>query len=99
MNLLILVALIMVVFSTPDIQSDFVQIHSNGKYFELNGKRYTFLGTNYWYGVNIGALKSGDRPRLLYELDQLVSLGIRNLRIMAGSQGDASNPRRISPSL
>ena len=76
-----------------------MRVHKSGKFLELNDKRYTFLGTNYWYGVNLGAKEKGDRARLVKELDQLVELGISNLRIMAGSQGDSSNHRRISPSL
>jgi len=35
--------------------------------------------------VNLGAEIKGDRDRLVKELDQLIELGITNLRIMAGS--------------
>ena len=48
---------------------EFVTVDSSGKYFELDNKRYTFVGANYWYGVNLGAEKSGDRARLVEELD------------------------------
>lgn len=83
-------------------QSGFVRVDSTGRYFELDGSRYTYVGANYWYGVNLANPnpdKGGNVTRLRNELDQLVSMGVKNLRIMAGSQGDASNHKRISPSL
>lgn len=61
---------------------------------------YYFLGANYWYGFNLGAPgETGNRPRLLAELDQLRSLGIANLRIMAASEGPDSEPWRMAPAL
>lgn len=53
----------------------------------LNGKPYYFCGTNFWYGYYLGSKgKTGDRERLKRELDQLVKLGITNLRILASSE-------------
>ena len=54
--------------------------------FIKNGKAYHFIGTNYWYGAMIGA-KTGDRKRLLKELDELKANGITNLRILVGAEG------------
>lgn len=79
-------------------QSDFVKV--NGTHFEINGEPYYFLGTNFWYGMNLGARgKSGDRERLIRELDQIKLLGMSNLRIVAGSEGPDDEPWRMVPAL
>lgn len=58
-----------------------------GNQFLLNEKPYYFLGTNLWYGCYIGSPgETGDRERLVNELDLLKSLGITNLRILAASE-------------
>jgi mannan endo-1,4-beta-mannosidase len=69
-------------------------------HFMLNNKKYYFLGTNFWYGLNLGSPgKGGDRARLTRELDRLKNLGINNLRIVAGSEGPDEEPYRMVPSL
>ena len=60
-------------------------------------KPYYFVGTNYWYGPLIAAKNSGDRERLIKELDLMKSLGIDNLRILAGAEGQGDY--RVNPSL
>ncbi|CAF0974961.1 unnamed protein product [Didymodactylos carnosus] len=68
--------------------------------FEINGERYTYLGTNFWYGLNLGSGgPGGDRNRLIRELDRLKLMGINNLRIQAGSEGPDTEPYRMLPSL
>ena len=74
-------------------------IKINNQKFIKNNRPYYFIGTNFWYGMNLGAEKSGDRARLIRELDHLKSLGINNLRIMAGSEGPDTEPWRMTPSL
>ena len=75
-------------------------VKTNGTRFELDGARYSYLGTNFWYGMNLGASGSaGDRPRLLRELDRLKSMGVTNLRVVGGSEGPDTEPWRIVPSL
>lgn len=81
----------------PDVSDLFVEVEGNN--FILNGEKYFFLGTNYWYGMNLGAPQSGDLSRLQSELDDLKALGIRNLRIMGSTQGPDNRSRRIVPSL
>jgi len=76
---------------------DFISIKD--QHFVLKGKPYFFLGTNFWYGINLAAEKSGDRDRLIRELDRLKDLGINNLRIMAGSEGPDTEPWRMAPAL
>lgn len=81
-----------------EMQTDFITVKNTQ--FLKNGTPYYFLGTNLWYGMNLGI--EGDeasRERLLKELDQLQSLGVNNLRIMAASEGPDSAPWRMSPSL
>ncbi|MEL6671186.1 MAG: hypothetical protein AAFR61_03315 [Bacteroidota bacterium] len=79
-------------------QSDFIQV--SGTHFELKGKPYYFMGTNFWYGMNLGSEGAGgDRARLIEELDQLSALGVNNLRIMAASEGPDDEPWRMLPSL
>lgn len=66
-------------------KSDFVKV--NGSHFELAGKPYYFVGTNLWYGCYIGSSgTTGDRDRLIRELDNLKSIGITNLRILGASE-------------
>lgn len=68
--------------------------------FFKNGKPYYFLGTNFWYGMNLGMEGRQDlRNRLTRELDHLKSLGVDNLRIMAGSEGPDDAPWRMTPAL
>jgi len=66
-------------------KTDFVKV--DGSHFELGGKPYYFVGTNLWYGCYIGSPgKTGDRERLIRELDNLKSIGITNLRILGASE-------------
>jgi mannan endo-1,4-beta-mannosidase len=63
-------------------------IRVKGTRFVRNGEPYHFLGTNLWYGCNLGALaEGGDRDRLVRELDLLHSLGVDNLRVLGASEG------------
>ncbi len=78
-------------------QNKFVQVE-NG-HFVLEGKDYAFIGANYWQGMNLGAPQSGDRARLMRELDQMQAAGINNLRILAASEADAEMKYCIHPAL
>ncbi|KAI9487421.1 MAG: glycoside hydrolase superfamily [Benjaminiella poitrasii] len=72
-----------------------------GTHFFHRDEPYFIKGANYWQGINLAAEKSfgGDRDRLGIELDQLQSMGVNNLRIMASSEGPDSEPYRMIPSL
>ncbi len=75
-------------------------VTTKGTQFVEAGKRYVFVGTNFWQGMNLGASSSpGDRARLGRELDRLQTLGITNVRVMAASEGPDSEPYRTVPSL
>jgi mannan endo-1,4-beta-mannosidase len=78
-------------------RDDFVIVQ--GTQFIYNDEPYYFLGTNMWYAPYIGSPSStGDRPRLLRELDSLQSIGITNIRILAGSERSGM-PRTLAPSI
>ena len=75
-------------------------VDTNGTHFELNDSPYYYVGTNFWYGLNLASTgPGGDRARLHQELNLLKELRITNLRIMAGSEGPNTEPWRMVPAL
>ena len=68
--------------------------------FIRNGKPYTFIGTNFWYGPILASEgEGGDFERLTRELDRLRALGITNLRVLVGAQGQEGVFSRVEPTL
>lgn len=68
-----------------DKDDQFVQVKGNK--FIYDDKPYYFVGTNFWYGCYIGSPgETGDRARLIRELDFLKSYGITNLRVLSSSE-------------
>ena len=67
----------------------FVKVGKDGN-FEEDGKRYIIWGANFWEGMNLGAKNTGNRTRLMNDLDKMKSMGINNLRIIAASEGPIS---------
>jgi mannan endo-1,4-beta-mannosidase len=83
--------------STVTAQSGFVTV--KGKHFQLDGKPYYFAGTNLWYGMYLGSPgKTGDRARLINELDALRREGITNLRVLAVSERSTLK-RAVTPAV
>ncbi len=79
-------------------QSRFITV-SNGK-FMRNGQPYYYVGTNFWYGAILGSEgQGGDRKRLCRELDAMKAMGIDNLRILVGSDGERGVPTKVEPTL
>jgi mannan endo-1,4-beta-mannosidase len=82
-------------------QSSFVR--TRGHSFEVNGKPYYFVGTNYWYGSLLGLEKNEKRglKRLRKELDFLKANGVTNLRLLGGAEGSGliSGVTRVGPPL
>ena len=65
-----------------------------------DGQPYRFLGTNMWYAPILASEgQGGDRARLAAELDTLSALGINNLRILVGADGDTPKPALVWPTL
>ncbi len=77
---------------------DFVRVR-NGR-FELAGSPHFYVGTNLWFGCYVSdATLPGGRQRLVRELDRLQSLGVTNIRLLAGSETSplvGSIPRGIT---
>ncbi|MEX8547862.1 MAG: cellulase family glycosylhydrolase [Mucilaginibacter sp.] len=77
-------------------------VKTQGCQFMLNGKPYYYIGTNYWYGGLLQAVKGEKgRARLKQELDFLKSKGVTNLRVLAGSEGVGmeNGIQRVKPAL
>ena len=71
----------------------------NGRLYR-NGKPYTFIGANYWYGAILGSKgEGGNRKRLNRELDEMKRLGINNLRVLVGSDGENGTKWKVKPVL
>ena len=80
------------------ISSPFVRVE-NGQ-FMRNDTPYYYVGTNFWYGAILGSEgEGGDRQRLRKELDFLKSIGVDNLRILVGSDGNRGVTANVEPTL
>ena len=72
-------------FFTSGEPDGFIKV--KGMQFVHNGKPYYYAGTNLWYGCYLGSPgPTGNRERLVHELDSLQALGLVNLRILAASE-------------
>jgi mannan endo-1,4-beta-mannosidase len=92
---LLLLLLVPVAHAQP---AEFVRVEG-GRFF-IGDAPYAFLGTNFWYGMNLGvAGEQGDRQRLRRELDHLQRLGLTNLRITAASEGPHTEQWRLVPAV
>ena len=79
-------------------ENNFVRVE-NGQFIR-NGKPYYYIGTNFWYGAILGSEgEGGNRVRLCRELDSLKSIGIDNLRILVGSDGERGVAAKVEPTL
>lgn len=79
--------------------NEFVKVDSNGQ-FTLCDKPYRFIGTNLWYGPILASEgPGGDRQRLMTELDSLQAMGVDNLRVLAGGDGNRTITSHIEPNL
>ena len=68
--------------------------------FVKDGKPYTYIGANFWYGPILASEgRGGDYARLCSELDTLKSLGVENLRVLVGGDGPDGVFSRVDPSL
>ena len=80
-------------------ESGFVSVNEEGQ-FVRNGKPYYFVGANFWYGPILGSQgEGGNRERLHKELDYLRNIGVTNLRVLVGADGENGIPTRVQPTL
>lgn len=68
--------------------------------FVRGGQPYYYVGTNFWYGAILGSEGTGgNRQRLCRELDNMKAMGIDNLRILVGSDGERGVKTKVEPTL
>jgi mannan endo-1,4-beta-mannosidase len=93
------VALVLAACQQKETASNgFVSIE-NG-HFVRAGKPYYYVGTNFWYGAILGSEgQGGDRQRLAQELDEMKQMGIDNLRILVGADGQRGIKTKVEPTL
>ena len=73
-------------------------INVNGKQFIRDGKPYYFLGTNFWYGMNLGSSgQGGDRDRLLRELDHLKKSELKTCVLWGPAKARIQNHGECGP--
>ena len=98
MKKLFILAIMCLFMSANSFADNFVKV-KDGKFYR-NDKVYTFYGTNMWYASMLGSEgRGGDRKRLVEELDYLKSIGVDNIRIMAGADGKECIRHKVEPSL
>ena len=80
-------------------QGKFVKVSPGGD-FTLGDSLYRFVGTNMWYAPILASRsEAGDSARLQRELDRLCSLGVKNIRVLAGADAPGDAPHHVSPVL
>lgn len=80
------------------LRSDFVSVEDG--HFVSEGRPYYYIGANFWYGAILGSTgEGGNRERLAAELDSLQAIGVDNLRVLVGGDGENGLPSRIRPTL
>lgn len=79
-------------------KNNFVTV-KNGEFY-IGDSIYRYVGTNFWYGAILASEGTGgNRERLAKELDTLQSIGVNNLRILVGGDGEEGLASHISPTL
>ena len=98
MKLTLKLALFLLVAAGCTAQTQFVQV-KDGQ-FVRDGKSYNYIGTNFWYGPILASDgQGGDYARLCRELDTLKALGLENLRVLVGADGQDGVFSRVEPTL
>ena len=96
--LVMLVAPLMACQEHKQEETQFVTVEDG--HFMRSGKPYYYVGTNFWYGAILGSEgQGGNRERLCRELDEMKRMGIDNLRILVGSDGERGVKTKVEPTL
>ena len=94
----IMCALILTQSCNKTPQQNFVKVQDG--HFVIGEKPYYFIGTNFWYGAILASEgQGGNRERLHKELDFMKSIGINNLRVLVGADGEAGQAVKVMPTL
>lgn len=73
---------------------------SEGNFYFNGVKADRYIGTNFWYGPLLAAdTDTGNQDRLALELDSLKSMGVTNLRVLVGGDGNEGVRYKIEPLL
>lgn len=79
-------------------EENFVRVEDG--HFVRNGLPYYYVGTNFWYGAILGSEgRGGNRSRLCRELDEMKAMGIDNLRVLVGADGEEGVKTKVEPVL
>ncbi|MCD8385270.1 MAG: cellulase family glycosylhydrolase [Bacteroidales bacterium] len=79
--------------------SRFVTVGDDGQ-FHIGDSVYNFIGANFWYGAILGSEgRGGDRNRLMAELNLMQDIGIDNIRVLVGGDGEENIPSHVMPVL
>ena len=96
--LMMVTAMVVACQEKQDSKGDFVRVEDG--HFMRGNKPYYYVGTNFWYGAILGSEgQGGDRARLAKELDEMKRMGIDNLRILVGSDGERGVKTKVEPTL
>lgn len=92
------ILLVSTLFAACQPQSQFVTC-CDGKFF-VGNEPYSYIGTNLWYGAILGSEgQGGNRERLCQELDDLKEIGVTNVRVLVGGEGNRHLADHIEPNL
>lgn len=98
MNRILLFLITLFIEMSLSANNKFVKVYQG--HFLREGKPYYYVGTNFWYGAILGSTgQGGNRKRLCAELDKMKSMGIDNLRILVGSDGERGIKTKVEPTL
>lgn len=97
-RLFVSITLLIALTFSINAENDF--IHTLDGQFIRNDEPYYYIGTNFWYGPILASTgEGGNRERLTYELDSLKSIGVNNLRILAGADAGSVHANSVYPYL
>ena len=94
----VVIAAVLILAAGCARKASFIRVEDG--HFLRDGKPYTFVGTNFWYGPILASEgRGGNYDRLVKELDALKELGLENLRVLVGGDGPDGVFSRVDPAL
>ena len=100
LNIAILVTAILLASACDSRTESSPYVRVEEGHFIRNGRPYSYIGTNFWYGPILASEgEGGNYDRLVRELDTIKSLGVDNLRVLVGGDGPDGVFSHIEPTL